>query len=77
MQLSGDKSLDMPSVESSLRRCAEGSGNHSETHFSTIFRDFMKGVINGSIFRSFFTSFFSHFYCERFLFDGKNERKMD
>ena len=61
MQLSGNKSLDMPSVESSLRRCAEGSGNHSETHFSIIFRDFTKGVIHGSHFSPFFAHFSLHF----------------
>jgi len=50
------------SAESSLCRCAEGSGNASETHFSTIFQPFFmilqRGWFTVAIFHSFFTSFF-------------------
>ena len=68
---------DMPSAESSLHQCAEGSGNASETHFSTIFHDFTKGVIHSSHFSLIFHFIFSHFYWESFFFGSKNERKMD
>jgi len=58
---------DMPSAESSLCQCAEGSGNASETHFSTIFRDFTKGVIHSSHFSLIFHFIFFSFLLQEFF----------